>query len=137
MTSPQNFSSTEKCCGTGCHTPPGINTFPTLEHWNTKSLKVVSEQDQWAARASAAENAVQTIAGAVKGLRDVLKGNYFGTDCAEGAAIHSALSSMLSEWTTAMNRQAATLSTLANTCRTAGDTLNEIDSENGNDIKSK
>lgn len=116
------------------HRPPPIDKMPSMQEWGWRisTGQVVSDEQQWAARA-AAEPAADEPFQTLRSVRTTLRGDYSGKVCAEVRILFEDLSKVVGEssgWCTAIDTQIRTLRSIAADCRAAGDVFQQADQQN-------
>lgn len=111
---------------------PTVNPAPT---WSDKAPsnggpRVTSTQALWKARADATRKASAALTDSASSVAKVLRGNYFGTGCAEGEDLYDRLKIAISSsgWQAILNNQIEQLSKLSADCEAAGEAIAEVDS---------
>ena len=117
------------------HRPPPIDKMPSMQEWGWRisTGEVVSDEQQWAARAAAAARAAELLKACMRTANQIVNSNYVGNGCAEGKALFDDLKKALNDdggWRHSLDTQVSALLSTAQNCRSAGATHSQVDVEN-------
>lgn len=115
-----------------CVAMPEITAAPNPLDWGqpVDGVGVLSEQGMWAARAASARKAAESLKEALAVAEPVLRSNYFGQGCAEGAALRDSLLAIVGtngSWRNEIVDQINRLNDLADQCDRAASELSAAD----------
>jgi hypothetical protein len=118
---------------------PEITAAPNPLDWGqpVDGLGVLSEQGKWAARAADARKAAESLKNAVEIVEPLIKGNYFGQDCEEGAALRDSLLALVGaegSWRNELVNQIVRLEQLADQCENAAKELAATDQDSAAEL---